>query len=392
MAMEIVFAAETLVPPAGGAERFWLELAAGLAERHRVRALAFGDPGDETEIPRGVEWIALDPPATGSAWTARAARRDALAAALTRELSRRPADVVAGQLHAGPAAVAAARATGAAGMLFIPGYEALCHWSFGASSQCVPPSRCRECPRVLALDPIEREAKWAERSAQDEALGTATALVAPSRAMADAVERACGRRPHVIPPVTSSPPAARADPAGHLAAVASFWTRDKGVELLAPIAGLVSERRLVVQLPPTGIPEQVAAALQALPNVTLRQPPGEIGDVLDGAAMLLVPSQLDEPFGRVAFEGLASGVPTLASDAGGLRETVPPGQLVSPRDDAHAWATAIRLHLRPAEWAAARDRGTAAAEAVLAYAPLERAERVMGTVAPSRSSSMMASI
>ncbi|MDQ3936754.1 MAG: hypothetical protein M3340_19215, partial [Actinomycetota bacterium] len=58
--LEIVFAAETLIPPAGGAERFWLELAAGLAKRHRVRAFAFATPAaappPAAAAPGGLEW------------------------------------------------------------------------------------------------------------------------------------------------------------------------------------------------------------------------------------------------------------------------------------------------------------------------------------------------
>jgi hypothetical protein len=269
----------------------------------------------------------------------------------------------------------------------VPGYEALCHWAFGARSECRPASRCRDCPRALALEPAERAARWGERDIQDEALASASALVAPSNAMAGAVERSCGRRPHVVPPVTAAPPRARADRGGHVAAMASFWTVDKGVELLAPIAERLGDRRLVVQIPPSGLRADVAAALDALPNVTLRPPPGTIGDLLDGAALLIVPSQLDEPFGRVAFEGLAAGVPTLASDAGGLSETVPPAQLVFPRADPDAWAAAIRRQLEPDRWDAARSEGTAVAARVLeGETPVQRAERVLVEAARGRAS------
>jgi D-inositol-3-phosphate glycosyltransferase len=120
--------------------------------------------------------------------------------------------------------------------------------------------------------------------------------------------------------------------------------------------------------------------------VTLRLAAGEISDVLDGAAALIVPSQLDEPFGRVAFEGLAAGVPTLASDAGGLRETVPAGQRVAPRDDPGAWAAAIRRLEDPRVWRRARDAGMAAAGRVLAGRSLERIEDAFLVAARDRRS------
>ena len=343
-----------------------------------MRAFGFAERrAPDGAVPPGVEWIRLEPVAHGSTWVARAARRDALAASLAEALAERPADVVAGQLHAGPAAVEAARATGAASVLFASGYESICHWAFGAGSACRPETSCRGCPRALALEPAEREAKWSERDAQDRALATATELVAPSRVMAAAVELACGRRPHVVAPVTRANAAARADRDGHVAAMASFWTVDKGVELLAPIAERIPDRRVVVQVPPAGLREDVAGALAALPNVTLRPPPGSINELLDGCALLIVPSQLAEPFGRVAFEGLSAGVPVLASDTGGLRETVPAGQRVVASGDPSAWSAAIVRHLEPDRWAAARIAGSRAADAVLATRPLERAERIL---------------
>ena len=346
-----------------------------------MRAFAFNAGEVDGTVPAGVEWIGLEPPAHGPDWSARRLRRQALADALADAFTRRRPDVVAGQLHAGPAAVTAARAAGAASVLFVPGYEAVCHWAFGARSACRPETRCRGCPRVLALEARERGARWAERDAQDEALAAASELVAPSRAMAETVERACGRRPHVVAPVARRPGSVKADREGHLAAIASFWTVDKGVELLAPIARLVPDRGVVVHLPPQGLRADVRAELEALPNVVVRPAPRTIEDVLHGAALLLVPSQIAETFGRVAFEGMAAGVPVLASDVGGMRETVPDDQRVSPHTDPLAWAAAIRRQLRPPRWDAARAAGREAADRVLATRPLDEAERIMRTAA-----------
>ncbi|MEA2398408.1 MAG: hypothetical protein QOK25_1964 [Thermoleophilaceae bacterium] len=349
-----------------------------------MRAIAFARDDADGQPPRGVEWTPLAPPASGRSWRARAERRTAMAAALRRLLADRRADVVAGQLHTGPVAIDAARQFGAAGVLFVPSYEALCHWAFGTGSECHPESRCRDCPRALSLGPPERRALWAARAAQERALRSASLLVAPSRAMADVFERACGRRPLVAAPVAAAPAPARARIDGHVAAMSSVWTPDKGALMLAPIAALVPDRGVLIQVPPAGIRADVAAELDRLPNVTLRPPPGEISDVLDGAAALIVPSQLDEPFGRVAFEGLAAGVPTLASDAGGLRETVPAGQRVTPRDGPGAWATAIRRLEDPRAWQRARDAGVAAAGRVLSERPLERIEDALLAAARDR--------
>jgi glycosyltransferase involved in cell wall biosynthesis len=109
--------------------------------------------------------------------------------------------------------------------------------------------------------------------------------------------------------------------------------------------------------------------------VEVRDGDAEIGELLDGAALLLVPSQLPEPFGRVAFEGLAAGVPTLASATGGLPEFVPAPQLVRPPQDPDAWARAARELEQPGAWRAACERGPAAAAAVLELDSAGRIER-----------------
>jgi glycosyltransferase involved in cell wall biosynthesis len=112
--------------------------------------------------------------------------------------------------------------------------------------------------------------------------------------------------------------------------------------------------------------------LGALPNVEVRLAPAEIGDLLPGAAALVVPSQLPDPWPRVAFEGMAAGVPVLASDIGGLRESVPAAQRVAPHDDPDAWGSALARLEDRAVWEAARVRGRRAAAAILAAEPEAR--------------------
>lgn len=58
------------------------------------------------------------------------------------------------------------------------------------------------------------------------------------------------------------------------------------------------------------------------------------------AAALVVPSRF-EGFGLTALEGLACGVPVLASNVGGLPEVVGDAALLLPPDDPAAWATAM---------------------------------------------------
>jgi D-inositol-3-phosphate glycosyltransferase len=84
--------------------------------------------------------------------------------------------------------------------------------------------------------------------------------------------------------------------------------------------------------------------------------PGRLGDIIlpmhyAAADVCVVPSHY-EPFGLVAIEAMASGVPVVASDVGGLQFTVVPeetGLLCPPKDDV-AFATAIDRILTNPDW------------------------------------------
>jgi glycosyltransferase involved in cell wall biosynthesis len=322
-------------------------------------------------------------------WPRRWRRSEHLRRLVGELLASDPADIVLGQLDAGAGAMAGAREAGVPGVLLLAGYESLCRYAFAPGSQCSPVTRCRACPRALALAHAERHHLWKMRSEQDAALASAALLVAPSRTMAGACERMGWRRPWVAAPVVRAPGPAHAEPGGAVVFASSVWSIAKGVGLLAPIARRLSHRSVVIQAP-NGLADEYRRTLAGLANVTLRERASEIGPVLEGAAVLLVPSQHAEPFGRVAFEALAAGVPTLASATGGLAEYVPHQQLVGPFEDADAWARAVRaLERRPA-WDAARRRGAAAAARVLATSPAERIEHWLADVVAGRRSTALA--
>lgn len=72
-----------------------------------------------------------------------------------------------------------------------------------------------------------------------------------------------------------------------------------------------------------------------------------VAQEMSAADVLLIPSVVspdggEEAFGRVAIEGLASGLPVVASDVGGLPETVNGAGYVVRSGDPHAIAGAVR--------------------------------------------------
>lgn len=76
-------------------------------------------------------------------------------------------------------------------------------------------------------------------------------------------------------------------------------------------------------------PLRAAALKRRLPpNVRLRTPVADMREVYAEAKIVLVPSHWAEGWGRVVSEAQVSGIPALASDRGGLPESVGPGGLL----------------------------------------------------------------
>jgi glycosyltransferase involved in cell wall biosynthesis len=107
----------------------------------------------------------------------------------------------------------------------------------------------------------------------------------------------------------------------------------KGFDVLVKAA-----RRLGVGLDIAG-EGPLASSLQA-PGVRLLGPVDDVPALLSRAAAVVVPSRW-EGFGMVALEGMAAGVPVVASAVGGLVEVVGDAGLLVPPDDPDALAVAI---------------------------------------------------
>jgi len=92
----------------------------------------------------------------------------------------------------------------------------------------------------------------------------------------------------------------------------------------------------------------------------------QLPDLYRDAAVVVVPSVWEEPFGLVAAEAMACGIPVIASNRGGLAHIVKDGEtgLLFKAGDAHALAEKLQLvlqdeHLRQRLGCAARARAEA---------------------------------
>jgi glycosyltransferase involved in cell wall biosynthesis len=163
-----------------------------------------------------------------------------------------------------------------------------------------------------------------------------------SEFMASALTARLGARPDVVPPLI--------DPA-------SFRTNTSRdvVTFVNPTAvkGLDIALQLAARRPDIAFefveswplrPQQaknLASSLARLPNVRLLPRTDDMRSVYSRSRLLLMPSQWEEPWGRVAAEAQVSGIPVLASRIGGLPEVVGPGGGLVDPDDLDGWERAL---------------------------------------------------
>lgn len=119
----------------------------------------------------------------------------------------------------------------------------------------------------------------------------------------------------------------------------------KGVRLMVETARRLPEKSFLFVKSWTLSPEDLAfveAAARSLANITLREPTSDMRSIYAQTALLALPSQWEEAWGRVATEAHFSGIPVIGSARGGIPESIGPGGvLLPPEADASEWAREI---------------------------------------------------
>jgi glycosyltransferase involved in cell wall biosynthesis len=93
----------------------------------------------------------------------------------------------------------------------------------------------------------------------------------------------------------------------------------------------------------TELRRELMQRLASLPNVTLLAAQRDMRNVYSRCKILLAPSVWEEAYGMVVTEAQISGIPVIASNRGGLPETVGPGGLtLDPDGPIEDWSDAIR--------------------------------------------------
>ena len=98
----------------------------------------------------------------------------------------------------------------------------------------------------------------------------------------------------------------------------------------------------------------------------------QVMDAMRQADILLLPSQIVENQPTVLLEAASVGLPVIASDVGGVRETMNGAGILVPKDDLQGWVEAIQFLTDPDHY---RDQTTKMYELAKAHDPQEYARR-----------------
>jgi GT2 family glycosyltransferase/glycosyltransferase involved in cell wall biosynthesis len=227
-------------------------------------------------------------------------------------------------------------------------------------SHVQPDQRCADClggyasGRWDADDPAKNAAVYSEarHALMLAMLEQADMVIAPSRFVRDKLlqafpslsERQVRVLPHGVPVPRSK--AAASERSGRVLGYFGGDQALKGAGLVLHLARALVGSDLTFRVHGR-IKGFDRAALP--PNVELRgfYSPDEVGRVLEGVDLALLPSFYEESFSMVASECWAHGVPVLASDRGALRERVQPGVngWLVPDMTPESWLQALRAVL-----------------------------------------------
>ena len=251
----------------------------------------------------------------------------------------------------GPRGLAAAREAGAQVVLHLHNVRLFCATGFGERDGA-PCARCRGRRTLpgLALNcrrSLPEAAAYAAALSlhQPEVIETVDLFVTPSAWAADRVawlglpREKVQPLPHYLPADAVAESSRAAE--GTYALVLSRLSPEKGIDdAISAAAAAGVPLRIAGDGPERARLEDLAARTGSPVELLGRVEPARALELLEGAAMVLMPSHYHEFSPYSALEAMGQGVPVVANAMGGLPELLGPGRCV-PRGDGNAFAARL---------------------------------------------------
>lgn len=227
------------------------------------------------------------------------------------------------------------------------------------------------------------DAAYPSRAAGREVVRGADLVLANSRFLRDRLRARHDVRPRVLHPEFLPGDLllpARREPGRFIASVCG--RPFKGASIFLELARRFPRERFLLV---GGVAAALRPRVAAAPNVTVL-PFGPPRGFLRLSRIVLVPSLWPEPFGRVAVEAMANGIPVLASATGGLREVVgQSGLAVREFRQPDAWESRLAELLgSPAARAANAREGRRRAARFLRGASTQMVDRIVREIVRGR--------
>lgn len=359
--MRVLFALDNYDNGSGGAEICAQVLARALASRgHRVEVLQI----DSTQRSYRDGDVEIHTRVLTRPRLVREAHRDALRANRSwRELvdhwlgENRP-DLVITQQKLLYGTVDAALARGIPVVCFVHAFGMFCPTQFRDRD---PLSECDL--HCSACYPLRRRLlqAWTERNLEShrDGLRRASLVIANSRYVQGLLRQMLSIESSLVYPCTDLD-RYRSEGGDHDRILFVKPQYVKGLPILTEIARRMPDTRFLVMGKAS---RRGRRALVGLPNVEVAGWTDDMRPVYARSRVFLGPSIWPEPFGRVFVEAAASGVPSVASERGGIPESVGDGGvLVKDIFDIDAWIEALRRLEDPATWQSLSDKARAHAE------------------------------
>lgn len=196
---------------------------------------------------------------------------------------------------------------------------------------------------------------WRNFHEYKQAAHTATYTIANSKFTAQKIRELFNINPEVIyPPIKLDEYRTEHDDNGYITMV-NPRAAYKGADIFLNIADNISHNEFLLVGPISQ--SELKQQARQLANVTHWEWCEDMREAYAASKLVVVPSRVEETFGRVPAEAMVSGIPCVVSDRGGLPEVVgDTGEVVTDIEQTDAWIEAINRALKSHDPQAQRQR------------------------------------